>query len=160
MATEQDPDSKDDFAKNLEQITQMTQNVFKQFMDQQSSDSNAMQFDPLSLYSSYIDAWFNIWRDPAKAMQAQSRYYQDALKLWESTARKLYGGEQVEPVISPEKGDKRFRDEQWDSNAISDYIKQSYLLASRCMMDTVDGVDDLDEKNKKKLQFFTRPNID
>ena len=162
MADKKHPDSTTDFADNIEQITQMTQNVFKQVMEKQSSNANSsMPFDPMNLYSTYMDAWFNIWKEPSKAIEAQSKYIQDALKLWQNTSQKLYGGtDTVDPVIEVEKGDKRFRDEEWDSNVIFNYIKQSYLLASRCMMETVDGVDDLDQKNKKKLQFFTKQIVD
>ena len=156
MAGKKQTETTDEFAKNIEQITQMTQNVFKQFMDKQQSNGNSMPFDPMNLYSTYMDAWFNIWKEPSKAIEAQTKYYQDALTLWQNTTQKLYVGEDTDPVIEPEKGDKRFRDDEWDSNVIFNYIKQSYLLASRCMMETVDGVDELDDKNKKKLQFFTK----
>ena len=160
MTGKKQTETTDEFAKNIEQITQMTQSVFKQFMDKQQSNGNSMPFDPMNLYSTYMDAWFNIFKEPGKAIEAQTKYYQDALKLWQNTTKKLYAGHDVDPVIEPHKSDKRFRDEEWDSNVIFNYIKQSYLLASRCMMETVEGVDQLDEKNQKKLQFFTKQIID
>jgi len=160
MAGKKQTETSDEFAKNIEQITEMTQNVFRQFMEKQQSNGNSVPFDPMNLYSTYMDAWFNIWKEPSKVIEAQTKYYQDALKLWQNTTQKLYAGEETTPIIEPEKGDKRFRDDEWDSNVIFNYIKQSYLLASRCMMETVDGVDELDDKNKKKLQFFTKQIVD
>jgi polyhydroxyalkanoate synthase len=44
----------------------------------------------------------------------------------------------AEPVISPESGDRRFAHRQWNENPYYDYLKQSYLLASRYLADAVE----------------------
>ena len=36
-----------------------------------------------------------------------------------------------EPVIVPDRGDRRFKDAAWNENALFDFIKQSYLLTSK-----------------------------
>ena len=70
------------------------------------------------------------------------------------------GGEDSEPVIEPEKGDNRWRSEEWSNNVVFDYIKQSYLLSAHCVNATVDGVEELPEKDAKRLSFFTRQYLD
>ena len=39
-------------------------------------------------------------------------------------------GEDIPSIFSPNKGDKRFKDEAWDQNIYFDFIKQFYLMSS------------------------------
>ncbi len=73
---------------------------------------------------------------PTAMVEAQFELWRGFLGLWETTARKMLGGE-VEPVVSPKPGDKRFKDKDWQENQIFDFIKQSYLLTANWMQDTV-----------------------
>ena len=54
------------------------------------------------------------------------------------------------------KADKRFSHKEWSENAIFDYLKQSYLLTSGLMQDTVDSVGEMDPKERRKAAFYTR----
>ncbi len=65
-------------------------------------------------------------------------------------------GQQIEPVIEPSSGDKRFKDKDWSENQIFDFIKQSYLLTARWMQETVADVKGLDEHTRKKVEFYTK----
>jgi polyhydroxyalkanoate synthase len=77
------------------------------------------------------------------------------MKLWQNAAKGMLG-EGAEPLVRPEKGDKRFRGEEWENNQIFDFIKQSYLLTSRWLQNTVHDVDGLDEATAQKVDFYTR----
>ena len=48
------------------------------------------------------------------------------------------------PWSSPTGADKRFKDEAWSEELVFDYVKQSYLVASRWIQNTVAEVDNLD----------------
>jgi polyhydroxyalkanoate synthase len=54
------------------------------------------------------------------------------------------------------KPDKRFAHKEWSENAVFDYIKQSYLLTSGFIQDTVNSVGEMDPKERKKAAFYTR----
>jgi polyhydroxyalkanoate synthase len=69
-------------------------------------------------------------------------------------------GEETQPVIEPEFGDKRFKEEQWAENVVFDFIKQSYLLAADSLQNAVQDVEGLDEKTARKVQFYTRQFVD
>lgn len=62
-------------------------------------------------------------------------------------------------VIKPEKDDKRFMDPAWENEAFYSYIKQSYLLFSNKMKETIDCIDGIDENAKERLSFFSRQAI-
>ena len=54
------------------------------------------------------------------------------------------------------KPDKRFSHKEWSENAVFDYLKQSYLLTSGWMQDTVNSVGEMDPKERRKAAFYTR----
>src|SRR3546814_16592964 len=61
---------------------------------------------------------------------AQLGPWQDYMSLWQATTSRILGGK-PEPVAAPERSDRRFRDEAWESSYLFDYIKQTYLLTAR-----------------------------
>lgn len=54
------------------------------------------------------------------------------------------------------KTDKRFRHEDWEQNAIFDFVKQSYLLTANWMQATVAKVEGLDPQTQRKINFYTK----
>ncbi len=92
---------------------------------------------------------------PASILNLQMQWWEQQLQIWQSVA--LAGGQ--ENVIEAERGDKRFSHESWQSEAIYNFIKQSYLLFSKTYLDTIDSVEGLDEKTKERVSFFSRQMI-
>jgi len=82
----------------------------------------------------------------------------DQVKLLSYGLKKTTGLE-VEEVIAPQKGDRRFANAAWSEQVIFDVYKQSYLLASRYLMGLA-GSADLDTKQQRKLEFFTKQMVD
>ena len=93
--------------------------------------------------------------DPRKIIEAQASITTDFLSLWSSTLKRL-GGEDVEPVIEPEKRDARFADPEWQSHPIFDFVKQAYLLSSRWAETMVDKADDLDPHTREQARFYVK----
>ena len=120
----------------------------------------ALPMDPFNMSKTCTDALVSIWRNPTAAMDAQSAYLKDLMKLWQYTAAKLAGGGEIDPVIAPEPGDNRWRSDDWSRHLVFDYIKQSYLLSSRFIESALDTVEDLNEKEQRRLSFFTRQFVD
>ena len=69
--------------------------------------------------------------DPAPLIKEQSAFATDLAQLWQRIATDIFSAKRSEPVISPAKQDKRFRNEAWTENPVFDYLKQSYLLMSQ-----------------------------
>jgi polyhydroxyalkanoate synthase len=113
------------------------------------------KLDPLNLTGTLAEAAGRMRFDPARLMQANLELWQQHLKLWQSLAQRM-AGQAAEPVATPERGDRRFRDPEWQSNPLYDFIKQSYLLTSRWLVGTMAAVQGLDERTARKLEFYTR----
>ncbi len=77
-------------------------------------------------------------------------------ELWRRAYLRAWGDNDPVPLVAPEAGDRRFNDAEWTENAVFDYVKQSYLLTSNWIMDTVRNIGDLDERDRKKVDFFSR----
>ena len=134
------------------------QNAFRNAMQNNNSLKGNL-FDPFNMTSAYLGAMFSLWRNPAAVIEAQQDYVNNSLKLWQYTMGRMMGKDS-EPVISPKKGDNRWRNQDWTENPIFDYLKQSYLLGARCVEHVIEGIDDLPEKESRKLAFFTKQYID
>ena len=94
-------------------------------------------------------------RDPQLLMSTQTRLFQDQMALLQGTLREL-NGESVEPVITPARSDRRFRDEAWQSEPYYHFLVQQYLLFSRAVDDMLAGIQGLPESQKRNLEFYAR----
>ena len=61
-------------------------------------------------------------QQPWQLIQAQMNWWQDQLKLMQHTLLKS-AGQPSEPVITPERSDRRFKAEAWSEQPIYDYLK-------------------------------------
>jgi polyhydroxyalkanoate synthase len=90
--------------------------------------------------------------------QAQAHYWQQQMALWVGMVSSATG-KGAEPVVAPERGDRRFNAEEWRDNPWYSLLKQTYLLNSRLLADMVEAAD-LDPKAKHKLRFYARQFIE
>ena len=89
--------------------------------------------------------------------QLQNRYLQEQMNLWMGVFSPQ--GAPHPDAVASEKGDKRFNAPEWKEYPLYDYIKQSYLLTSRALMEAVQHAN-LDPQTKKKMVFFTKQFVD
>jgi polyhydroxyalkanoate synthase len=92
-------------------------------------------------------------QDPQRLMEAQMRLWASYGELWQSAWRKALG-EDVAPVASPERGDRRFTDRDWQQNTLFDFLKQFYLLSARWAGDLVEEAQGLDDHTRHKARFY------
>ncbi len=98
---------------------------------------------------------FAAWAaNSARVAQLQADYQREFARLWTATLARQRG-EAAEPVIAPERGDRRFAAAEWRDNPYYDYLKQSYLLAARFIHGLVDAAE-VDARTKHRLRFFAR----
>lgn len=103
----------------------------------------------------YRNAYNCAAKNPGRMVELQVNHWQNQLKLCNNLLLKLVG-EKVEPLARPKVGDRRFIDNAWEENALFDFIKQSYLLASENMLSCVDNLDAIDKRSGERLQYYTR----
>ncbi len=137
-------------------IAERSQRLVQAFLARQDGSNGALGHgDPLNIGEAFLEMTRQMMADPTKLVQAQVALWQDYMTLWQNTTRRFLG-ETTEPIATPDKDDRRFKDPSWSDDGVFDFIKQSYLLTSRWMVDTVRDVEGLDDQTAKKVDFYTR----
>jgi len=96
--------------------------------------------------------------ESARWAEVQQRHLQTQMQLWQN----LLGakpGEAQEPLVSPEKGDRRFHGSEWQQLPFFDYLRQSYLLNAKFVEEAIQA-SKLDSQTKRKAAFFARQYLD
>jgi polyhydroxyalkanoate synthase len=89
-------------------------------------------------------------QDSARFAALQSGYAAKQAQLWSALI-----GERRESLVAPEPGDRRFAGREWQDNAYFSYLKQSYLLASRFLIELAEA-SELEAVAKERLQFAVK----
>nr|WP_317199967.1 class I poly(R)-hydroxyalkanoic acid synthase [uncultured Psychrobacter sp.] len=149
-------ESPSDTSNAIDGITDFTQKFMSESLKRAGQDDNISQ----SIMLNIIDGWQNLTtgvteKSPTALIEKQMMLWQQQVQLSQN-ALMNFSGNQTEPLATPEKGDKRFNDEEWSNNSIFDLLKQSYLLMVDSMMSTIDKADGIDDKTRQRLSFFTR----
>lgn len=155
----QDRSDPNELSENLIRIAARSHKLITDFLAQQGSDTEARELDPLNIGSAFLEFTNRMMSDPSKLVEHQMSLWQNYMQLWQNTALQMMG-EPAAPVIEPDRGDKRFRHKDWTENQVFNFIKQSYLLSSNWLQGVVTSVEGLDEKSKKKVDFYTRQFVD
>lgn len=148
-----------ELSKAMTNIAERSQRIVTEFLARQAADPTAASPDPLNIGNAFMEMTAKMMSDPAKLVEANLNLWQDYMSLWQNTARRMLG-EETQPVVTPDSGDRRFKDEMWQENEIFDFIKQSYLLSARWMQGVVKNVEGLDDHTAKKVDFYTRQFVD
>ncbi len=93
-------------------------------------------------------------RSASQCSAMQAAYLEKQTRLWTTLA-----SGRSETIAAPQPGDRRFSGRSWRDNAYFDYLKQSYLLASRYIEDLVEAAE-LDPVAKERARFAARQWID
>jgi polyhydroxyalkanoate synthase len=152
-----DPDK---VGETVAKIAEQSRRLVEDFVERQAEDGGEYQvLDPGDIARSFQELMEKMMADPAKVIESQLALWQDYTNLWQASLKRMMG-EESEPVIEPAPGDRRFKDEVWSENPVFDYIKQSYLLASKYLHERVRETEGLDPRSAEKADFYTRQYID
>lgn len=148
-----------EIAKTYAEVAQRASKILQGHVQRQTKNGISPPQDELGVAQAFMDMMAKMLANPYQLAQAQMNLVWDYFSLWQhSTLR--FMGLQTPPVAAPAKGDKRFKDEQWEEHFLFDFIKQSYLITARHIHDSVSGVKGLDDHTQDKVNFFTRQFID
>ncbi|MEX1148062.1 MAG: alpha/beta fold hydrolase, partial [Sphingomonadales bacterium] len=149
-----------EFAENMMKIAAASQRLIAEFLEHNETITKQLNLDPFHVSHAFLELTNRMMANPERMAEHQIAMWQDYMQLWQSSAMRMMG-ETVEPVVTPDEGDKRFKDEEWSENQIFDFIKQSYLLTARWTRNmVVASSKDLDRKQSEKLDFQIRQYID
>lgn len=112
--------------------------------------------DPLGLVNMWSKVGTQLLQDPDRLNKIQQAWFADALKLTQAFMGTIQGQDGPHKAIR----DKRFSAKEWSENHMADFIRQSYLLASKYVNEVVMGVKGVDPHTREKATFYTRQMLD
>ncbi|QIT54766.1 class I poly(R)-hydroxyalkanoic acid synthase [Aquisalimonas sp. 2447] len=142
-------------SQSMLEVAGKSQKLVQDFLSRQESAELISHDDSRHMLQLFQDFYARLMSDPVSLVQAQMQFWQNYMALMHSTSMRMMGMDS-EPAIAPKPGDKRFKDAQWEENPLFDFIKQSYLLTADHVHNTVANVEGMDDKTKRKVDFYTR----
>ena len=106
----------------------------------------------------FLELTAKMLSDPVALARAQIELWTEHARLWTTSTERIFGLADHSADMGPP--DPRFRHPTWSEVAIFDYIKQSYIITAESVLSTVRGVEGLDKKTARKVNFYTRQFVD
>lgn len=138
--------------KASERYQQLIEQLMQRQQGSMSDPSLSVLFDMNENFQKMTE---HLAINPMVLFDEQMRLMQAQMQLWQNAARQLMG-EEVDPVVEPAHDDRRFKDAEWADNLLFDFIKQSYLLFARCVLNVVHGVEGLSDHTRQQVDFYAR----
>ena len=147
-------------AQELTDIAERSQKLIADFTENADKlNAGETQQEFMLIGQTFMQYAMKLAENPIQMIEAQADLWAQYSTLWQNTLQRMTGNE-AEPVATPDAGDRRFKDAEWSNNIIFDYIKQSYLLTSRWLVDQTGHAEGLEPHLAKKVDFFTRQFVD
>jgi polyhydroxyalkanoate synthase len=140
-------------------VAHRSSRILGEFAQKQAQSLSAAVRDEMGIAKAFMDLYARMAADPALIASLTMSWWTDYIRLWQASWMKMFGVE-APAVAEPAQGDPRFKDDDWSSNFVFDYIKQSYLIAARHIQNAVAQVHGLPPESERKVAFFTRQYLD
>ncbi len=127
--------------------------------------------DPLGIGGAFLDMTARLMASPARVMQAQIGFWQDYMTLWQTTTRRMWGLERGAGAAPPGEaaptgeagqtgeaaaGTAEQAAAPWKQAEVFDFVKQSYLLSARSVLEAFGRQGGLTPALRQKADFYTR----
>jgi polyhydroxyalkanoate synthase len=154
------PEALSRLAEELTDIAERSQRLIADFTENADKlNTGETQQEFMLIGQTFMQYAMKLAENPIQMIEAQADLWAQYSSLWQNTLQRITGNEAA-PVAAPDAGDRRFKDAEWSNNIIFDYIKQSYLLTSRWLVDQTGHTEGLEPHLAKKVDFFTRQFVD
>ncbi|WP_234497719.1 class I poly(R)-hydroxyalkanoic acid synthase [Vibrio maritimus] len=106
-----------------------------------------------TIFKSQVEDWSQLAQsvasNPTSILEQQMTWWNQQINLFNDCI--LSTSEQTQKETDP-----RFRDESWSENPFYSYIKESYKLVCKSVLDTISNTQDIEPEAKERLEFFAR----
>lgn len=146
-----------ELADNMAEAQKLALDAWALYSQKHAKDDGSVDLDPFNILPAITDLQKTMLEHPEQIVETAIDMWSRQAMLWNKMVAEM-GGVSLPPVKGLENADRdrRFQDEAWSSSAVFTYLKQSYLLSSSVLRDTVHRMDaELPEDERHKLEFFT-----
>ncbi len=103
--------------------------------------------------------WQSMLENPGKIYEQQLEYWGKSVRHFVEAQQQLAIGkvsENGENISDPLAGDKRFSNPLWETHPFFHYVKTQYALNMQAIEQAVEDAQDLDDKDRQRLRYFSR----
>ncbi|MDF0600133.1 class I poly(R)-hydroxyalkanoic acid synthase [Psychromarinibacter sp. C21-152] len=144
---------------NLAKMEELSQRLVAA-MANKSPEHPGLQGPGQDLYMKAAAAWMaEMMSNPAKMVEQQVSYWGKTLKHYAEVQQKLAQGK-LEAPEDTTPTDKRFADPLWQTHPYFNFLKQQYMLNAEAMRDMIGGIEGLDDRERRRIDYFSRQIID
>lgn len=164
MATQEDVagENLEKLNENLSRVEELSQRLV-QALSSRKPPNPALNGPSNDLFAKASSSYLQeMLENPGKIYEKQLEYWGKTVRHFMEAQQALVQGH-VEPQSDEEDflaGDRRFSNPLWQSNPYFRYVKQQYGLNKRALEQAIEDITDLDEKEKRRLDYFSRQIID
>ena len=145
--------------ENLQKVEELSSRLVAA-VGRKKSVPSSLQGPGQDLYMKAAAAYMaEMMANPSKILEHQISYWGKTLKHYVDAQQKLAEGK-LEPPEDHTPKDRRFSSELWQTHPYFNFIKQQYLMNSEAIEGAVKDLDGLDDKEKKRVEYFTRQIMD
>ena len=150
--------SADRLSDNLQKMEALSKRLVNAMADKRDIDA-ALKGPGQDLYTKAAAAYMaEMMANPSKIIEQQVSFWGKSLQQFMQAQQNMSGAGETPSRNSPT--DPRFKNQLWETNPYFNYVKQQYLLSSAAIEDAVNGLDDLNDADKRRISFFSRQMID
>jgi polyhydroxyalkanoate synthase len=144
---------------NLARVEELSQRLV-QALGRHRPVRPALQGPGQDLYMKAAAAYIaEMMANPSKIIEHQIGYWGKSLKHYVEAQQKLVQGKLEAPEDRSPR-DRRFSNPLWETHPYFNYIKQQYLFSAEAISQAVSDLEGLDEKERKRLEYFSRQIMD
>ncbi len=146
-------------AENLSKVEGLSQRL-AQVMTHRSTHQPALDGPNQELFTKAAQSYMQeAMTNPAKLMEHQLQFWTKSVTHFVEAQQALASGK-LEAPADRTPTDRRFANPLWETHPYFNFLKQQYLLNAEALSQAVEDVDDMNPREKQRLQYFSRQIID
>ncbi|MAQ86490.1 MAG: class I poly(R)-hydroxyalkanoic acid synthase [Maritimibacter sp.] len=149
----------DELSANLVKMEDLSQRLVAALANK-TPDRAGLQGPGQDLYMKAASAYMaEMMANPARMLEQQISYWGKTLQHYADAQQALARGKMETPEDATP-SDKRFSDPLWQTHPYFNFLKQQYMLNSEAMKNAVGALDGLDDRERRRVEYFSRQIID
>ena len=147
---------------NLARIEALTERLVQAFSRQKPANPTLHGPGQDLFAQAAASMWADVLENPGKIYEKQLEYWGKSVRHFMEVQQNLL---RLEAEVDPEhedplKGDRRFSNPLWNTHPFFHYIKQQYAVNAQAIQKAVDDIEDMEPKEKQRLEYFARQIVD
>ncbi len=146
-------------AENLQKVDQLRERL-TQVLTHRSTHQAALDAPNQELFTKAAQSYMHeAMTNPAKLFEHQLEYWAKSVTHFMEAQQAIAAGTLTAPEDRTPQ-DHRFANPLWQTHPYFNFVKQQYMINAQALEQAVADVDDMEPREKKRLQYFSRQIID